>query len=91
MTRWFRQKPVEVEALQWDGDNIAEVRAFTGDAQRLGTEIFIWTGDRRLKVGVGDWIVRDGAEFFPLSPRALEWAYEEVGRDGPEVEEDQGA
>ena len=37
MTTTFRKRPVEVEAVQWTGENLAEVTAFTGDADFFRT------------------------------------------------------
>lgn len=34
----YRKKPVEVEAIQWTGDNTADVKVFVGDRQAKGGE-----------------------------------------------------
>lgn len=39
-----RKKPVEVTALQWDGANTEQVKAFVGERQRHGTDEAVPTG-----------------------------------------------
>ena len=66
------QTTIQVEAVQWTGDNFEEIELFieypvdhTKDSEVLTLkddkiEIFIFLGDAgHLDVNIGDWVVRD--------------------------------
>lgn len=90
--RKFRKKPVVIEAIQWRGDNLREVIAFTGRHQsatlrswahfedvvrREGLKIFTLEGHHM--ASVGDWIIRGvQGEFYPCKPDIFEATYEPV-------------
>lgn len=92
--RRFRKKPVEVEAVQWTGDNVAEVKAFVGktpsgeDAFLLPDEItgswerpHVWNESQTSwnTVNPGDWIIRGTAgEHYPCEQGVFADMYEEV-------------
>lgn len=38
MPRRFRKRPVEIQAMQWDGANTEQVKAFVGPRQQSGAE-----------------------------------------------------
>jgi hypothetical protein len=63
ITRW-RKKPVEVEAMQWTGDNAAAIAAFTGLPE--GWPI----------VPHGWYAVKDGDDCFVIEPDAFAATYE---------------
>lgn len=70
----FRKKTLVIEAIQWTGDNLAEIEAFSSaayfgcpdsiaaDYVRSGYEIVmsLWvrTLEGNLRASVGDWIIR---------------------------------
>lgn len=45
--RRFRKRPVEIQAMQWDGTNTEQVKAFVGPRQQRGTEtpVAVETGE----------------------------------------------
>jgi hypothetical protein len=64
----YRKKPVEVEAVQWTGENREEVDAVVGRAF-----------DPRFVAVPGDWIILDpDLGVTSLSPKDFEATYEEV-------------
>lgn len=86
----FRKKPVEVEAIHYDGTNWDQLRDFlgeemwshlravsrTGDGPAAG---YIMTLDGTMTASVGDWIIRDvRGEFYPCRPDAFAATYEAV-------------
>lgn len=78
----FRKKPVEVEAIQYDGNNAKEILSFMfPDIQpdgepTLGT---IKTLEGEMKVSNGDWIIKGvNGEFYPCKPDIFEKTYEAV-------------
>lgn len=87
----FRKRPIEVQALQWTGLNLAELAAFTGgrfadEPQDDGTyppEVTGWVYDvlHSSWVGVktGDSVVRGtSGEFYPIDADVLAETYEPV-------------
>lgn len=87
----FRKKPVEIEAIQWTGDNLDEAVSFcAGNASyelmaRGNAELVISTledGEDRVAKHVGsrgDWIIRGvQGEFYPCKPDIFEATYEPV-------------
>ena len=74
----YRTKAVEIDAIRYTGDNLAEIQTFLGPhakaeqvklpANRRGITdgLIIRTVDQRLPVPVGYWIVRDEDDVLDL-------------------------
>ena len=45
MIQTFRKKPVEIQAVQWRGDNADEIKAFVGEREDNGECRFLLPGD----------------------------------------------
>lgn len=77
----FRKRPVEVEAVQWTGGNVEDVRAFGGDDigyhhSTTGT-LYIETMEGTMKALPGDWIIRGvQGEYYPCRPDIFKATYE---------------
>ena len=88
--RKFRKRPVVIEAVQFDGNNHAEVEEFcttgTGtnfsrvvDSLNFHKKIIIYTREGKLNAVKGDWIIKGvKGEFYPCGPEIFEMTYEEV-------------
>lgn len=93
MIKKFIKKPVEVRAIQWDGNNVKELSDFMGeklpngilkrkfdiygDASNPDLVIFTLEGDHH--AAIGDWIIRGiKGEFYPCKPDIFEKTYEEI-------------
>ena len=82
----YRKRPVVVEALRFDGENVEEALEFVGEAARVATleslppvhSIGIETPDDEVWADPGDWIVKDGDAFSTHSPDEFEADYEAV-------------
>jgi hypothetical protein len=88
----FRKKPVVVEAVQWNGNNLREIIAFTGlntSASTLTWETYeqlvlnhglkIFTLEGPMMALIGDWIIKGvSGEFYPCKPDIFEKTYEAV-------------
>lgn len=84
----FRKRPVEIEAIQFAGDNptpiIAWVLANGGTARYhdddpAGDHIAIDTLEGTMRADVGDWIIRGVAgEFYPVKDSIFRETYEAV-------------
>jgi hypothetical protein len=77
----FRKRPVEVEAVQWTGDNADEIERFAGDAYETWLpsvdKVAICTLEGEMTASVGDWIIRGvQGEFYPCKPDIFEATYE---------------
>lgn len=78
----FRKKPVVVEAVQWNGNNLDELRAFVPEEFRhnkINQPMGIVTLEGVMTVSDGDWIIKGvRGEFYPCKPDIFEETYEAV-------------
>lgn len=87
----FRKKPVEVEAVQWTGDNEAELVTFAGDRFHVvdpedrgddpdqTAAVFDTLHNTWVRVYDGQWIVKGvKGEFYPIAPEVLAETYVSV-------------
>lgn len=81
----YRKKPVEVEAIQWTGDNREECSRFTAGAFHEDAEhnqrLYVYKSRMDAIIQEGTWLVleRDGSGFYPVTAEEFEATYEEVG------------
>lgn len=78
----YRNRPLEIEAIQWTGHNLKDVAEFLGgraEVSDLGTVIIGVYGDMESHVEPYDWIIRtwDG-RLEALRPHVFERLYEEA-------------
>lgn len=87
----YRKKPVVIEAIQWNGANLEELKNFVGSSldwgmvtlygftnkQMLRVVIHTLEGDHEAKVG--DYIIKGvQGEFYPCKPEIFAKTYEAV-------------
>lgn len=88
MIKTFRKKPVKIEGVLWDGENIEECKEFLGDSF-IGARTERHIGGRRYLtietlhgeaiVEKGDYILKSVmGDFYPCEKNVLENTYEEV-------------
>ena len=80
--RRFRKKPVEIEAVQWLGDNFVKVDRFVTcnhvTNPREG-RVAIETLEGTMLARIGDWIIRGvNGEFYPCKPDIFAKTYEDA-------------
>lgn len=84
-------KPVEIEAIEWTGENKDEIREFTGDCSVFCKvkylrdeypsywELRIVTLEGEMKANKGDFIIKGlRGEFYPCKPDVFHKKYERV-------------
>lgn len=78
----FRKKPVEIQAIRWDGTNFVDMLRFIeGDLAKQNSDLYIPTLEGEMVARPGDWIIRGVAdEFYPCKPDIFEATYEPVTR-----------
>lgn len=82
----FRKKPIEIEAVRFNGYNWTECYQFMGDKQlafpsalEKREKIEIKTLEGTMTVSIGDWIIKGvNGEFYPCKPDIFEKTYEWV-------------
>jgi hypothetical protein len=85
----YRKRPVEVDAIQWTGQNTADVGEFTAGRFRLTLpavlrlpalgEVYDFMHDTWVKLAVGSWIVRGvRGECYPVEASVFAETYEQV-------------
>ena len=87
----YRKKPVIIEAVQWNGINLTELKEFVGDslkyeyydaAYEAGVappviDVTIHTLEGDMKAEKGDYIIKGvKGEFYPCKPDIFEQTYE---------------
>ena len=77
----YRKKPVEIEAVQWTGENLEEIKKFAGNSLTyIEQHVIIETLEGCRRVNKGDYIIKGIAgEFYPCKPDIFKATYEEVG------------
>ena len=79
MVKKYRKKPVVVEAIQWTGDNTAEIMRWVGDNAYFRGTLYIKTLEGNYRASVGDYIIKGiKGEFYPCKPVIFEKTYEPV-------------
>lgn len=92
MSRFYRKRPLEVEAIQWTGDNLDELRAFTNGLFNVTTTSSVYTAKVYdalhgiwIPLVTGDWIIRGvkgdrgvQGELHPCIAAVFEAAYEPI-------------
>ena len=75
----YRKKPVEVEAIRWDG-TLLELTAFAGEHVLVAPgEIFIKTLEGNMKLSQGDYVIKGvNGEFYPCKSDIFHKTYERV-------------
>lgn len=89
----YRKKPVVIEAIQWNGRNLSEVKEFVGEAmeRKIGRwietkkidgvmteEIIIHTLEGDMRADLNDFIIKGvNGEFYPCKPNIFSATYEE--------------
>lgn len=79
----FRKKPVEVQAMQWTGENSAEAYSFTRgqfDSEKAGVaQVYDFLHDTWVWLDAGDWIIQGiQGEFYPCKQDIFAETYERV-------------
>lgn len=92
MKKIYRKKPLVIEAIQYTGDNLEEVKGFCPIIEIVqtvkfdikvstdkGYKLFISTLEGDMEVSVGDYVIKGiQGEFYPCKPAIFEQTYEEV-------------
>lgn len=85
-----RKKPVEIEAVLWDGTNLTELKNFVGKNLidlTIGNEttIMIDTLEGLMKASTGDFIIKGVEdEFYPCKPHIFYNTYEVLDWESPQ-------
>ena len=77
----YRKKPVEIEAIQYNGENLQEVIKFTEGKMymQLDGKVLIDTLEGPHIVSFNDFIIRGiKGEYYPCKPDIFEATYEKV-------------
>ncbi len=82
----YRKKPVEIEALQWTGQNHKEVSNFCRNSyffhieiDKSSTTIYIETSKGTIIAKEGDYIIKDGkGEYYPCKEDVFNLTYDKI-------------
>ena len=85
------KKPVTIECVKWDGENIEEIKSFVGSAyiggeNDIDKKLVISTLEGDMLSSIGDYIIKGvKGEFYPCKPDIFENTYDIVDESGPIV------
>ena len=77
----YRKKPVEVEAIRYTGNNIAEIGEFSGayEVTYNQGQLYIYTLEGTMRAERGDYIIKGiKGEIYPCKPDIFIETYEKV-------------
>ena len=78
----YRKKPVEIEAIKYDGENRKEIEQFVGKSLVMylsDSSIMIPTLEGEHIATVDDWIIKGvKGEFYPCKPDIFRMTYDIV-------------
>ena len=78
----YRKKPVVIEAVEWNGENVFEICDFMKvnvSAIYDGVNLTICTLEGKMGANKGDYIIKGvNGEFYPCKPDIFEKTYEKV-------------
>lgn len=80
MIKKYRKKPVTIEAIQWNGGNLSEIRDFMrSTVETHGLVLIIPTLEGDMYASLNDYIIKGvNGEFYPCKPYIFANTYEEV-------------
>lgn len=86
MIKKYRKKPIEIDAIQYTGNNVSEIENFVGTnllhyntQEENDYQLGIPTLEGIMKASIGDYIIRGAkGEFYPCKPDIFKITYDEV-------------
>lgn len=80
MIKKYRKKPVTIEAIQWNGENLFEIDKFTqGKVKNHESVLIIPTLEGDMYASLSDYIIKGvNGEFYPCKPDIFDKTYDEV-------------
>lgn len=83
MIKWYRKRPVAIQAVEWTGHNIDEIEALGSSRDYHYVpdgELIIHTLEGDHHAPIGDFIIKGvRGELYPCEPNIFRETYEEVG------------
>lgn len=78
----YRKKPIEVEAMQWRGDNEPELARWSHGAFYLNADgaphLYVAANHASLRLMSGEWVIHDSKGYYPCQADVFEATYEPV-------------
>jgi hypothetical protein len=74
----FRKRPIEIEAVQWNGSNFAELANFCGEriSDPGSGKLYVHTLEGVMLADKGDWIIRGIVnEVYPCKSQVFDQTY----------------
>ena len=82
MIKKYRKKPVVIEAVEWHGDNLGEIKALSSSRDvdvSVENQLLINTLEGQMRADLGDMIIKGvSGEIYPCKPDIFDKTYEEV-------------
>lgn len=80
MVKKYRKKPVTIEAIKWNGENLSEIDEFTeSKVKNHESVLIIPTLEGDMYASLSDYIIKGvNGEFYPCKPDIFAKTYEEV-------------
>ena len=74
----YRKKPVIIEAIQWNGNNLTDIDNFVGGRLKIKrSRLVIHTLEGDMEASINDYIIKGvNGEFYPCKPDIFDKTYE---------------
>ena len=88
----YTKKPITIQAIKYDGNNIQEIIDFVGNENLTFSDVGImqWsikTLEGDMLISLGDYVIKGiKGEFYPCKPDIFEMSYDEVNTDHKKIE-----
>lgn len=79
MMKYYKTRPCIIQAMEWTGNNIGEIKRYGGDQIDVSSGIpVIHTLEGDMTANIGDFIILGlRGEFYPCKPDVFHKKYEE--------------
>lgn len=79
MSKKYRTKPCEIEAVQWNGSNLEEILDFAKEYVVFDNNLKLETLEGIMNASIGDFIIRGlRGEYYLCKADVFEKKYEEI-------------
>ena len=79
----YRQRPLEIDAIQWNGSNVEEIAEFTSGDKNVAHDpsshsLYVTNVNGQSRCMAGDWVIREEGSYYACKNSLFQKTYEVV-------------
>lgn len=79
----YRQRPLEIDAIRWTGENVAEIAEFTRGNRSVAHDpsshsLFVTNAQGQARCMAGDWVVLEDGVYYAYPAILFDKTYEAI-------------